>query len=182
MLVNPSQDSAKDHAFANLVDRDNSTCLKAELMGNSWLHVIFTFPDSPIGRKMEVEVVFNNETVCDSYAWTWFVGSNCSRMGFLECQKTPLESEGQFHRCIVTCQCPTPCDYLYLQFTPIVYLDQSVDRIREVYLLYDHVKPEPRGRLPWWNKHSDSNVMPKVYSRVAFEWINVFNSVICIFL
>ena len=157
-LSNNPQDVPNDHAFVNLVDRDNSTCLKAELNGNTCLQVIFRFPDSPIGREMEVEIVVNNETDCFSYMWTWFVGSNCSEMGFLECQKSPLEFEGKVNRCIVTCQCPTPCDYLYLKFTPVAYMDQSVDQICEVYLLYGHVKPDPRGDLHWLNYGQTYNV------------------------
>ena len=151
MVLDRSQEATTDSAIS-LVDQQNTTCLKTELNGNTWLQIVATFPDSPIGRQMEVEIVVNNETDCSTKAWTWFMGSNCSQMGFFECQKSSLVPQGQFNRCIVSCQCPTPCDYLHLKFTPVGYLDQSVDEICEVYLLYDHVKPEPRGKLPWWER------------------------------
>ena len=150
VLATPSQDSSMDHPFDTLLDQNNSTCLKAELNGNMWLQVVFTLAGSPFGHKVEVEVVVNNETDCASYAWTWSVGSICSQRHYLECRKSPLESLGQFGRCSVTCQCPTPCENLFLKITPVAFLDQSVNQICEMYLLY-HVTPEPRGRLPWWN-------------------------------
>ena len=146
-LVNSSQDSSMDHQFANLLDRNNSTCLKAELNGDMWLQVAFTLAGFPFDNKMAIEVVVNNETDCASDAWTWFVHSTCTETHLSECRNSPLESQGQFRRCSITCQCPTACENVYIQITPVAYLDQSMDEICEVYLLY-YVKPEPRGRLP----------------------------------
>ena len=148
MVLKRVPDTLPD-ASIYMADEDSSTCLEAALDGHLWLQVVFTFPNSPINRNMSVEVVVNNELDCSSSAWTWFMASNCSEIGFLECQKSPVDPREQLNKCVVTCQCPTPCDYLYLKFTPVVYLDQSVDAICEVYLLYDPVKPEPRGKLPW---------------------------------
>ena len=108
-----------------LSDANDATCMPTT-KDDTTLQAVFRIPN---GRQMSVEVILGNATDCTSPAWNWFVESECSAGGYLECSQKTLDiSSSQTLHCEISCGCLLSCDYLYLKYYRIPWAmpDHSV--------------------------------------------------------
>ena len=140
-LVIRRQSSSVEIAGRAFIDENNNTCVPVMLSGDRLLQAVFTFPNSNISHQMSVEIILKNVEDCRSPAWVWFVESQCTPAYFQECSLILQYRRDNYAICLVSCFCPISCDYLYVKYNWVPFMDQEGHELCEVSLLGGPVEP-----------------------------------------
>ena len=119
-------------------DNIDATCVNTTI-GDRLLQVMFNFRHVNISHQVSVEVVMKNVEDYSSFAWTWFVQSECHMEVYRECDSKRLQNNTEFARYIVTCQCWESCHYLHVVYNPLPWQGRSKGQLCEVWLLWKTV-------------------------------------------
>ena len=127
--LNDTDNCGIPRTFLN--DDVNKTCRNTNEMGKQ-LQVIFYSPLKNYDQRMTMEVILKNADDCSSHAWTWYVESGCHPGVFTQCVSLLLNRVAEYTRCVVTCLCLWPCDYLYLKYNRLPWHDQAREELCEL--------------------------------------------------
>ena len=114
-----------------LNDGVNTTCKYSNEMDKQ-LQAVFFSPLKTADQRMTVEVILKNVEDCSSPAWTWYVESDCQLGAYTQCDRSNVERGTEYTRCLITCMCIGPCDFLYLKYDRLPWQDQAREQLCEL--------------------------------------------------